>query len=134
VGGHDEQGPHPSSGCPSSVASLAATDIHGPEGGESRGVVDMIAIRKDHGRPYPGTKRGDSFQIVLIQIKGGQAAKPTDDDLKRLRKVARRHNACGILLSKWRKGKSAQSFSLRPKAGNAKEDWAEIDDLAEFFK
>lgn len=34
----------------------------GPDGGESRGVVDMIAIRKDHGDPRTGLKRGDSFQ------------------------------------------------------------------------
>jgi len=33
----------------------------GPDGGESRGVVDLIAIRKDHGTPRNGTKRGDCF-------------------------------------------------------------------------
>jgi len=46
----------------------------GPDGGESRGVVDLIAIRKNHGTPYAGTKRGDTFQIILIQVKGGYAA------------------------------------------------------------
>jgi hypothetical protein len=60
----------------------------GPDGGESRGVVDMIAIRKDHGVPRSGTKRGDAVQIILIQIKGGHAAQPTADDGKRLRVVA----------------------------------------------
>jgi hypothetical protein len=52
----------------------------GPDGQESRGVVDLIAVRKDHGEPLPGTKRGDALQIILIQVKGGSAAKPTPDD------------------------------------------------------
>ena len=105
----------------------------GPQGGESRGVVDMIAIRKDHGKPYPGTKRGDTFQIILIQVKGGQAAKPTDEDRDRLRRVARRHGARGILLATWRKGKSAQFFALFPKKGSAEEEWIEVDDLSVYF-
>ena len=107
--------------------------FNGPEGGESRGVVDMIAIRKDHGGQYAGTKRGDSFQIILIQIKGGQAAKPTKGDCKRLRRVAKRDGACGILLAKWRKGTSARFFSLSPNSDRAKEDWTEVGDLVEFF-
>ena len=42
----------------------------GPAGSESRGLVDLIAIRKDHGKPLPGTKLGDALQIILIQAKG----------------------------------------------------------------
>jgi hypothetical protein len=52
----------------------------GPDGGESRGVVDMLAIRKDHSEPPSGAKRGDLFQLVLIQVKGGYAAKPTAEE------------------------------------------------------
>jgi hypothetical protein len=109
----------------------------GPKGGEARGVVDMIAIRKDHGRPYPGTKRGDTLQIILIQVKGGHAAKPTDEDRDRLRKVAERHGAYGILLATWQKGKSARFFTLCSKdvsreVGN-EEKWLEVDDLTVFF-
>jgi len=105
----------------------------GPRGGESRGVVDMVAIRKDHGKPYPGTKRGDTFQIILIQVKGGQAAKPTDEDRDRLRRVAKRHGACGILLATWRKGKSAKFFALFGKTATTDEEWVEVDDLTVFF-
>jgi hypothetical protein len=65
----------------------------GPDGGESRGVVDLIAIRKDHSTPRNGLKRGDARQILLIQVKGGYAAKPTAEDAERLRIVARRHGA-----------------------------------------
>jgi hypothetical protein len=104
----------------------------GRKGGESTGVVDMIAIRKDHRKPYPGTKRGDTFQIILIQVKGGQAAKPTDDDRDRLRRVAKRHGACGILLAIWKKGKSAQFFALFGKDTKS-EEWLEMDDLTVFF-
>lgn len=43
----------------------------GVAGGESVGVVDLVAIRKNHGRPLPRTKRGDSLQIILIQAVYG---------------------------------------------------------------
>jgi hypothetical protein len=105
----------------------------GRKGGESTGVVDMVAIRKDHRKPYPGTKRGDTFQIILIQTKGGSSARPTVKDGIRLRTVAQRHAACGILLAAWKKGKSAQFFSLSAKAGNAEKEWTEVSDLAEIF-
>jgi hypothetical protein len=59
--------------------------LHRLRPGESRDVVDLVAIRKDHGRPIAGTKRGDALQIILIQVKGGSAAMPTIEDGKRLR-------------------------------------------------
>jgi hypothetical protein len=100
----------------------------GPDGGESRGVVDLIAIRKDHGAPRNGTKRGDCFQIVLIQIKGGYAAHPTAEDAQRLRAVASRHCACAILLATWKKGSAVRFFALRPRIG-----WTEVRDLKSVF-
>src|SRR5690242_18633164 len=39
----------------------------GPHGRESRGVVDLVAIRKDHVFEERDIKRGDFFEIVLIQ-------------------------------------------------------------------
>jgi hypothetical protein len=99
----------------------------GRDGGESRGVVDLIGIRKDHSDPYPGTKRGDLFQIILIQVKGGFAAKPTAEDGKRLKIVARRHGACGILLATWKKGRAARFFVLR------QSQWNELPDLKAVF-
>jgi hypothetical protein len=100
----------------------------GQEGGESRGVVDLIAIRKNHGTPRQGTKRGDTFQIILIQVKGGNAAKPTTEDTKRLRAVARHHHADDVLLAVWKKGKAPRFFSLDPKLR-----WSEIGDLMIVF-
>jgi hypothetical protein len=73
--------------------------FYGKSGGESVGVVDLLAIRKDHGEPVGGTRRGDALQIILIQVKGGSAAKPTFDDATRLRAVAKRHGACEVLLA-----------------------------------
>jgi hypothetical protein len=34
----------------------------------------MVAVRKDHGNPLPGSKRRDALQIILVQVKGGGAA------------------------------------------------------------
>ena len=45
----------------------------GPAGRESTRIVDLIAIRKDHATVNGGFKRGDLFEIILIQIKGGGA-------------------------------------------------------------
>ncbi len=106
----------------------------GPDGGEARGVVDLLAIRKDHGAPCFGTKRGDTLQIILIQVKGGYAAMPTAEDGKRLRAVARRHRAREVLLATWRKGKAARFFSLRPKAVAGKGDWLKVTDLRAIFR
>jgi len=105
----------------------------GPDGGESRGVVDLIAIRKDHGTPRDGLKRGDTFQIILIQVKGGHAARPTAEDGKRLRAVARRHRAQCVLLASWKKGRTAQFFSLRAKATKDAVDWNKVSDLSTIF-
>jgi hypothetical protein len=106
----------------------------GRGGGESRGVVDMIAIRKHHGEPPVGTKRGDSFQIILIQVKGGYAAKPTVEDGKRLRIVAKRHGARATLLATWKKGKAAKFFSLKSNAGDVIPEWTEVEDLNAMFR
>ena len=42
----------------------------GKSGGESVGIVDLLAVRKDHGPPRGGLKRGDALQVILIQVKG----------------------------------------------------------------
>jgi hypothetical protein len=104
----------------------------GPDGGEARGIVDLIAIRKDHGTPRTGTKRGDALQVILIQVKGGNAAKPSVEDAKRLRVVARHHHAHEVLLATWKKGKAARFFSFRPRAVGAAR-WREVSDLRMLF-
>lgn len=49
----------------------------GPGGSESSGIVDLMAIRKNHKTPQNSKlKRGDLFDIILIQVKGGGARRP----------------------------------------------------------
>ena len=77
----------------------------GPKGGESRGIVNVIAIRKDHKRIVETPlKRGDLFDIVLIQIKGGNAPKPSSLDIERLKHVGSLYHASVIVLSSHKKG------------------------------
>jgi hypothetical protein len=102
----------------------------GKSGRESVGVVDLLAVRKDHGEPAAGTKRGDALHIMLIQVKGGGAAMPTAEDARRLRAVAKLHRARRILLASWKKGTAARFFRL--KRGSS--DWTEISDLGKVFR
>jgi hypothetical protein len=101
----------------------------GKSGGESRGVVDLIAIRKDHSEPADGTKRGDALQIILVQVKGGRAPKPTAEDAARLRIVAKRHRVCGVLLATWTKGREARFYSLH----KGYPEWREVEHLRTVF-
>lgn len=112
--------------------------FYGPSGRESRGVVDLIAVRKDHGEPpHPGLKRGDAFEIVLMQVKGGSAPKPTEEDGKRLRIVKRMYKARHVILATWKKGKEANFYLLRPNtkrdAIGWKRDWELATDLSAVF-
>lgn len=73
--------------------------------GESRGIVDLVAIRKNTAAPSDSAlKRGDLLEIMLIQVKGGSAALPSADDCRRMRAVARHHRATTVALFRWQKG------------------------------
>jgi hypothetical protein len=106
--------------------------FYGPGGGEPTGVVDMLAIRKDHRAPPPGMERGDAFHIILIQVKGGGAAMPTAEDGRRLRAVAKRYSAEQSLLGVWKAGKEVRFYSLQPRHP-LRDDWMEVHDLNEVF-
>jgi hypothetical protein len=87
--------------------------FRGANRSEWRGVVDLVAIRKNSSEPSNGIlKRGDLFDIVLIQIKGGSARGPTRDDGRRLREVKRLYRAKDVVQFQWRKGKSSKFFVL----------------------
>ena len=85
----------------------------GSANAESRGVVDLVAIRKDHHSQNFEIKIGDLFDIVLIQVKGGCASFPTSDDIARLKKVAKHHRAKAVVLSIWKPRKSPQLYFLK---------------------
>jgi len=80
---------------------------------ESRGIVDLLAVRKNHRADISGLKRGDILEMVLIQTKGGSAPRPTSDDIVRLRKVAKHHRAVAIVLAEWSKGKHLELYELQ---------------------
>ena len=93
-------------------ARWSLVDFGGKTKAEARGVIDLLAIRKDHRHAGTGLKRGDLFDIVLIQTKGGTAPRPTIDDIGRLSRVARHHRAKAIVLAEWRQGKTPDLFRL----------------------
>lgn len=88
-------------------------DFLGPAGHESAGVVDIVAIRKSGKKPtIAGLKSLDLFDIILIQVKGGSAGMPKDDDVKRLKIVKEHHKAREVVLFEWNKKKDLTRFSV----------------------
>jgi hypothetical protein len=87
--------------------------FRGANKSEWRGVVDLVAIRKNSKKPSNGIlKRGDLFDIVLIQIKGGSARGPTENDCRRLREVKRLYRAKDVVQFQWKRGESSKFFVL----------------------
>ena len=80
-------------------------EFNGPKKIESRGIVDIMAIRKDHTSESEEYKRGDIFEIILIQAKGGFAKGPTEADRKRLNVVRKKYGAKHVVLASWKKGR-----------------------------
>ena len=73
--------------------------------GEWRGIIDVLAVRKDTTQPANAKlKHGDLLEIVLIQVKGGGARGPTHEDCIRLREVAKYYHARSVVQFQWRKG------------------------------
>jgi len=76
--------------------------FRGKDRGEWRGVVDVLAIRKDtHAPRQPSLKRGDLFDIILIQMKGGAGQTPSVEERRRQREVAIYYRAQAIVLFQW---------------------------------
>lgn len=83
--------------------------------GEWRGVVDVLAIRKDTTQSSAIDLRcGDLFDLVLVQIKGGSARMPSEDDCRRLNSVAKFYQAKAVVLFTWVNGKRADFSVLQP--------------------
>ena len=75
-----------------------------PPGGEWRGIVDILAVRKDTSRPVHAVlKSGDLLEIVVVQMKGSGARLPSLAEIRRLRAVARRYHAKHIVLFAWKR-------------------------------
>ena len=82
---------------------------------EWRGIVDVLAIRKDTSQPASKSlKRGDLFDIILIQMKGGSARLPNLEEKRRLQKVANHYGARRVVLFTWQCGKATAFCTLTP--------------------
>jgi hypothetical protein len=88
-------------------------DFRGPNGEESAGIVDIVAIRKSSTAPtIVGLKKLDLFDIILIQVKGGTAKGPTMEDIARLKLVSKQYDAKAIVLFSWKSKKIAEYRAL----------------------
>jgi len=101
-------------------------EFGGKTGSESKGIVDMVAIRKDFKSHKDGLKQGDLLDIILIQVKGGSANRPSDSDVKRLVKVAEYHRAKTVILAEWKKGQLPIFYRLSNMI------WQEVDPIVVF--
>jgi len=87
--------------------------FRGKDRGEWRGVVDVLAIRKDtHAPARSSFKRGDLFDIILIQMKGGSAKTPGVEERRRLREVAKYYRAQAVVSFQWDRGRTTDFFTL----------------------
>jgi hypothetical protein len=71
-------------------------------------------------------KRGDLFEIILIQIKGGAARRPKLQDIQRLRSVAEHYNARDVVLAEWVKGSRLKFYRLAKDRGR-ESAWKEVN-------
>jgi hypothetical protein len=94
------------------VTAWQLVGFPGPNGAESRGIVDVLAIRKDHRASFREFRRGDLFEMVLLQVKGGGARAPSGSDVNRLRAVQRRLRARDVVLVSWRRGTGPKFYLL----------------------
>lgn len=90
--------------------------FRGAGGGEWRGIVDVLGIRKDTSKSdHRLLKAGDLFEIVLVQMKGGSSRPPTEPEICRLRSVAKRYRAKDVVLFSWRRGEVCRFQRLGPR-------------------
>lgn len=99
-------------------------DFRGPNGQESAGVVDIVAIRKSSKKPpIEGLKMLDMFDIILIQVKGGSAKEPNASDVKRLKLVRARYDAQTIVLFEWEKKTDKKKGVAQFSKLNDRDEW-----------
>ena len=103
--------------------------FNGPTGAESTGIVDLMAVRKNHRESLPGMKPGDALQIILVQVKGGSAPPPTAEDARRMRATARILRAQDALLAEWKKGSPVKFYQL-----SRQNTWLPVPDVATIFQ
>jgi len=121
-----------------STTKWKLVEFTGEKGHEAVGIVDLLAIRKNHVKAVKkeGLKPGDLFDMVLIQVKGGGALWPSQKDIKRMQILARYYTADNVVLSNLKDG---QLFFYRlkdlegKKQFNSKEAWTKVTSPSEIF-
>ena len=88
---------------------------------------DRFRLRRQLQKPKPPFKRGDLFEIILIQIKGGAAKRPDKSEIKRLRDVAEYYKARDVVLAEWVKGNQLKFNWLVNYRADPKKAWGEVD-------
>lgn len=111
-------------------------DFLGPNGKESAGVVDIVAIRKSSkAQPlFEGLKKLDLFDIILIQVKGGSAVRPSTFDVKRLKLVGSQYHAEAIVLFEWNKKTDKKKGVARFSELDDRDVWVETTAVKLFGK
>lgn len=94
---------------------------------EPSGIIDLLAIRKDHSKTC-SLPKGDGFEIILVQVKGGSAKNPSAADVQRMEAVAQRYGAKAVVLSSWKKG-AAPEFRILSQSA-----WGDPVDPDSIFK
>jgi hypothetical protein len=102
----------------------------GPADQESAGIVDLLAIRKNHKKVKRPFKRGDRFEIIVIQVKGTSGKrlnKPKKEENRRLKAVAKYYKARSVVLAEWMKGKPCQFYWLIRPYASPERAWGLVD-------
>ena len=103
------------------------TRIHGAADSFHRDPSDRFRLRRQLQKAKAPFKRGDLFEIILIQIKGGGARRPDKSEIKRLRDVAKHYNARDVVLAEWVKGNELRFNRLVNYRADPKKAWGEVD-------
>jgi hypothetical protein len=81
-----------------------------------RGMVDVLAIRKDTSHSsHELLKSGHLLDTVLVRMKGGSARMPSGVEIRRLMAVARRYRAKEIILFAWKRATNCDFYKLTRK-------------------
>ena len=110
---------------------------------DSRGIPDMIAVRRNHKSEVGQEARypGDLLEIILIDVKGSLDGEPQypskKKDIPRLIKVSEDHRAKKIILARCWVHKDEVAFYELDQSWNetySKDPWSLKEDLRDIFE
>jgi hypothetical protein len=87
----------------------------------------IVSTTASAAKPNAPFKRGELFEIISIQIKGGGAKRPDKSEIKRLRDVAKHYKARDVVLAEWVKGNQLKFNWLVNYRADPKKAWGEVD-------